>query len=670
MEPVSRSAGRANSLRRLAGVALGALGVFFLLIIALDLGATVWQMRGHFNCDYFDGCFQLFNPLRRLAAGQLLGRDFNFFYGGGVLLLHWPLYFLLGHNLFAAQASLLLTSPVCLLAMTWLFGYMFFRRWDRAFFFTASLAAVSGLLFPELLHVESAPLGVKMLGPLLVMTASLASSGFPGGRRKTWWLGVAAGLALYISPDYGLATVAAGFLAAILFCPGPGKFWKGAPIFVAVSLLTAGAASLLVSGRWAWSYWHFHLIAQPGDQMWYFGVPPSNFLASWGDLLADPRYVAFLVFVAVAVAALWRVRRQLAATEGFAVTFAVIFSVIAVLPVFGRAVPYYFAASYWLLAMAGVILAARLPLGPPTRKFAAVSLLGTAVIFIVATGISQGSNALERAFMARPLTTGSFSGVNLSTNWQDLRREFRRLTKADERQTGDQKALWSTYASVLEADLGIFNPATDYLIHALGPEGRAAYVASFRSVQPRLVRTATHNFFFEPMFWNSDWDFYERLVDNYDWASEVANGAFWRRRPGSWVEPAGWDGEAAVIGGQKIVLPDLPPQTLVTVEVNYRLSNPWRWLPILGQTPRVFLRGEGLANRVPISMPPYPAGQWRSLVLSGRQGGPGGLRLDVVSLLPGVRATITAARYRLVRTTPADVEFFYTRRPGGPTAAR
>src|SRR5271170_3615884 len=43
-----------------------------------------------------DGPFQIFDPLRRIAAGQVGGRDFIFFHGIGVPYLHYPLFALFG----------------------------------------------------------------------------------------------------------------------------------------------------------------------------------------------------------------------------------------------------------------------------------------------------------------------------------------------------------------------------------------------------------------------------------------------------------------------------------------------------------------------------------------------------------------------------------------------
>ena len=67
-----------------------------------------------------NGTFQLYNPLRRLLDGEVLARDFPFFHGVGVPLLHFPLFYVMGHNLFAVEAAKLLLSLLLFLISSFL----------------------------------------------------------------------------------------------------------------------------------------------------------------------------------------------------------------------------------------------------------------------------------------------------------------------------------------------------------------------------------------------------------------------------------------------------------------------------------------------------------------------------------------------------------------------
>ena len=84
------------------GAALGLLGLgLFLGLAALAVSHEMLL----FKSMPMNGAFQLYNPLHRLAAGGLLGRDFDFFHGPGTLLLHYPVFALAGGDLLASELS-------------------------------------------------------------------------------------------------------------------------------------------------------------------------------------------------------------------------------------------------------------------------------------------------------------------------------------------------------------------------------------------------------------------------------------------------------------------------------------------------------------------------------------------------------------------------------------
>jgi hypothetical protein len=49
--------------------------------------------------------FQVFNPLRRIAAGQTAGLDFPFYHGIGVPFLHYPIFAIFGKTISASELS-------------------------------------------------------------------------------------------------------------------------------------------------------------------------------------------------------------------------------------------------------------------------------------------------------------------------------------------------------------------------------------------------------------------------------------------------------------------------------------------------------------------------------------------------------------------------------------
>src|SRR5262249_33597048 len=102
--------------------------------------------------------------------------------------------------------------------------------------------------------------------------------------------------------------------------------------------------------------------------------------------------------------------------------------------------------------------------------------------------------------------------------------------------TGD---LWSTYVAIVEDRLGIFHPEVDYIIHALGKD-RHAYALRFAEVRPRFVQTMRRDwvpFQYEEWLQTTSWDFYERLLLNYEIIKLSDWSLLWRRTDRPWRAP-------------------------------------------------------------------------------------------------------------------------------------
>src|SRR3954467_13749152 len=79
----------------------------------------------HFDDSPMDGPFQLFNAIRRLAAGQRFGGTFQFFHGPGLPYLHLIPFYLFGGTFLASEMTRQLVSIVVALAVF----AVFFRGW-------------------------------------------------------------------------------------------------------------------------------------------------------------------------------------------------------------------------------------------------------------------------------------------------------------------------------------------------------------------------------------------------------------------------------------------------------------------------------------------------------------------------------------------------------------
>src|SRR3954471_15665207 len=98
-------------------------GTFVVLVVSVARFAA--DMVFHFRDSPIVGPFQLFNGLRRIAAGQRLGGTFQVFHGPGVPYLHFIPFWLLVRSFVASEMSRQRVSSVA--AMLSLVG--FFRAW-------------------------------------------------------------------------------------------------------------------------------------------------------------------------------------------------------------------------------------------------------------------------------------------------------------------------------------------------------------------------------------------------------------------------------------------------------------------------------------------------------------------------------------------------------------
>ena len=146
-------------------VAISVMLVAFWLVTRF-FGATA--IASSFSGEATDGTFQLLNPLRRLAAGQHVGTDFQFFHGPLVLLLHWPI-FRLAPGLWSVELQRWVLPPFALVLSMGLFWRAMLGGWGRtlvALAITSSVIAGSMLSF--LAYPLYSELGLRATMPVLI----------------------------------------------------------------------------------------------------------------------------------------------------------------------------------------------------------------------------------------------------------------------------------------------------------------------------------------------------------------------------------------------------------------------------------------------------------------------------------------------------------------------
>src|SRR5205823_598789 len=94
-------------------------------VLVIGFSSIAAESAIHFKDTPIDGPFQLFNALRRLAAGQRFGGTFQFFHGPGVPYLHLLPFYLFGGDFFASELARQLVSITAAVVVF----LAFFRVW-------------------------------------------------------------------------------------------------------------------------------------------------------------------------------------------------------------------------------------------------------------------------------------------------------------------------------------------------------------------------------------------------------------------------------------------------------------------------------------------------------------------------------------------------------------
>jgi len=175
----------------------------------------------------------------------------------------------------------------------------------------------------------------------------------------------------------------------------------------------------------------------------------------------------------------------------------------------------------------------------------------------------------------------------------------------------DKGTIWSLYAGLPEAEERVFQPSGyDYVIHALGPDRRHAYIEKFDNIQPKFVITLRPSYFtpWERWLENEHWDFFQRLANNYSLAATTSYSKIWKRTSQPWDTDDGGPWQTADLPAQTstVDLGMLPRDVTVEVKIRYSVANKAGGLPYLGKLPRYLVIPSindtpGLA----VSLPPY-----------------------------------------------------------------
>jgi hypothetical protein len=636
------------------------LAVLVLLLFTAAYATKAIESVTPFTGPYADGAFQLYDPIRRIAFGQVPGRDFTFFHGILVPYLHYPLFLLFGGRLYGSELARHTLSPVAFLITAFVMSRVLLTRTRTALWLTAAFVAVSPILqLPALLADPSnSLLGVRSAVPMLA-TAALAVAARRGGRR--WLLvGLLAGIGLLSGTEQGIAFLCAAGVAVLLV--GRGRMLRRFALAAglgAVALVTALVILLLVtrgSVSATVALVRYALVDVPGDQFWYFGGPPVRFVTSVQSMFVTPYLGLVLLFIAtIAMATVWAMRSG--RLQRWAAMTALVLSVyagISFTAYFGIASSNYltpglraccFAVLFLLLGRTTLRRAARrAPVVRPPAQISAALLCCVAVTGAV--GLVADDSPQKAADLPGAIARLGTDGRGLSWPWRSYLKST--AVAGDHQCTGQQDPwLWATYASLMSTRRGCFNQDTDYIIHALGPAGRQRYLDTFRATRPEIVETMRRDGFpFEDWLRTTSWAFYRDVYTGYTPIAITNHSVLWRRRTTAAEPGIVWGPEQVTAPGPDgIVLAPHPGCDIIDASVSYRATDALAGVPIAGSVNRHLLSIRNSDGSASLAVNPRLPGMSMPLLPTSRAD-PITLTASASKLIPGSRTTLTGVTWR------------------------
>ncbi|TWP14881.1 hypothetical protein EUA75_02825 [TM7 phylum sp. oral taxon 353] len=628
-----------------------------------------------------NGTFQLYNPLRRLLDGEVLARDFPFFHGVGVPLLHFPLFYIMGHNLFAVEVAKLLVSPLIFLISSFLIFWAYFKNVKKAVFTTSIFTAIS-LLCIDTIWAGNSLLGLRAAFPFIAATFMLWRPDWHVnvGKNKTKVnlyypiLYTLMGISVACGTEQGLAFILAYVLIkGVQYIRSKETIKKRAVAFIGelfgIALATYVVLSVMTLGH-AHEALYYALVEISSDQGWYFGAPPNSFLQlSNLDQLFTNRMLFYMLPIIISgiIAYIIGIKRALLSKKE---TF--IFSVLLLygLVVFAVSATGYWAPSAQLIPLeraAGVILMAivtrviyklvqvKKPTSTTTKdKRLSVLAFGLLVGSIIALGYNTAvflqkidwmplGHIITESRKARHSTNDS---EYVSTAWKKRLESFAPYIEKG-------ASVWSTYTSVYDSTRHQKNGSSggeDYIIHALGPTRRDRYTQDFITQKPDYAITLSPSYFiYEEWLWTRHWSFYKELQDNYTIIATNDSHVLWKRRAGTAVQKKTSHPKHRIqkdTNGDYVITAGAANNIRVfEVSVRYNAKS---MLPMTAKLPRYLLELSGSSlQKYPVSLPPYNT-NWSFPVALAPNDSSVRISPKVYSLIPGASLEIQDVSYREV----------------------
>lgn len=648
-------------------LSIAILGGVVILIFIVSIISIALERSTSVNTFPTNGTFQLYNPLRRISEGMIPGRDFPVFHGVGVPWIHFPIFKLFGGNLFAAELSKWLVSPLAFLISTLLICYAYFRKIQPTIVATA-LFIIMSVSFLDIINPGGSLRGLRGTLPVIVAGAMVwrtkSCLTLRNIRIPTNELIAAAliGLAFVCGTEHGIASGIA-FLCTVALSRLYNKRRVTITIievitYGAVAALTALCLILALTAGNLESALKYALIDIPQDQGWYFGAPPNPYL-TWGNLLPSLLNLALLPILTIITLGIVITCLSLRQHHARIVKIGIFFILYGGILLVGTISGYYIPHVQLIplargLGVVLIIYATSLVLSylaeskfNPQRATILLCmyvLFGWQIVFQLSKiDYAQAATSLTTSWQLRK--DNDYHA--LSPQWRERRDAFMPLVASGE-------TIWSTYAGVYESannQLGAAPAGEDYIIHALGYDRRDNYLDQFIKTKPRYVTTLIpHFFYYEEWLWSTSGEFYGHLLSNYEIIASNESHYLWQRRLKPFNSDYAHEVKATLHGNESVYT--LPTNNssrprIYRLHISYRATSP----TLFKNNARYFITVNDISSlRHPISLPPYKTDTTLIIAVMPGDKQPH-ISTDISSLTPGARLQIRKVLYEEIHTS-------------------
>lgn len=647
-------------------------------ILVFVIFATLAALGNGLAMDSYaaNGTFQLYNPLRRLLDGEVLARNFPFFHGVGVPLLHFPLFYIMGHNLFAVEVAKLLVSPILFLVSSFFLFWAYFRNVKKSIFATSIFTIIS-IDAIDAIWAGNSLLGLRTTFPFIAAAFMLWHPNWQiiAGKNKINLyypiLYTIMGLSVACGTEQGLAFILAYvIIKAIRYIRSKETTKKKIMMFFGelfgVAIAVYAVLSIMTLGH-AHDALRYALIEVPKDQGWYFGAPPNSFLQlNTLDQLVTKRMLLYMLPVMIGGIAAYviSIKKKILSKKEF--------STFSILLLYGIIVFAVSITGYWAPG------AQLIPLERATGSILVMVLIYAADKIIRTKKTNVNAINKKISFMAFGLLLGCVVAIGYNAaiflqkiSWMPVKhivtesRRARHSTDDSEYVSVTWKkrleafapyikngaSIWSTYTSVYDSIHKQKNGSSggeDYIIHALGPDRRDKYTKDFIEQKPDYVITLNPSYFvYEEWLWSRHWQFYKELLNNYTVIATNDSHVLWKRQsdnanqkttvyPGRRVQKSS-NGDYVINAGTGNNI------RVFEISVCYKAKS---ILPMTSKLPRYLLEISGSSlQEYPISLPPYST-SWSFPIALGPNDSSVRISPKAYSLIPGVSFEIQDISYR------------------------